>query len=109
MTEESLICEEEEQENANQALQELLDVLRKRNLRTQDLVVVYGNLGYALGASIEGVDQSTGGPSMQELQEQYYTEPTLGVSLMLQGYLVTSWYSQVNDMIVDLPKENKDD
>lgn len=98
MTEEndSPVCEDEERERANQCLQELIGVLQKYNLRVQDLTVVYGNLGYAIGASVEGHKDGEG-PTLEELQQQYYTSPTLGCALMLQGMLVTSWYDQVSN------------
>jgi hypothetical protein len=106
---ESPICEEDEQEKANKALDEIIQLLNKYKLRTQDLVVVYGNLGYTIGATIEAVDPNYG-PSLEELQEKYYKEPTLGVALMLQGMLTTSWHDQVANGI-DIQglkeKENK--
>jgi len=92
---ESPICETEERDAANLCLQELIETFNKYNLRTQDLVVVYGNLGYALGASVDGIDEGQG-PTMEELKKSYYANPTIGTSLMLQGFLVTSWYDQVN-------------
>jgi len=105
----SPVCEDEEREKANETLQELIEVFNRRKLRVQDIVVVYGNLGYALGASIEGVKDGQG-PTIDELQQRYYSEPTLGVSLMLQGYLVTSWHDQVSKgLTIDSLKETKKD
>lgn len=104
---ESLVCEKEERDKANACLQELIDVFDKHKLRVQDLVVVYGNLGYALGGSIEGIP-AEGGPSFEELQQKYYAEPTLGVALMFQGMLVTSWHDQVSKgLTVEELKDNK--
>ena len=107
----SPICEEEEQAKAGQALQELMDVLNKYKLRTQDLIAVYGNLGYAIGGTIESIDPSQG-PSLEELQKRYYARPTLGVALMLQGMLTTSWYDQISqpqaDIIASQPRQGED-
>ena len=91
--EESPICEEDEREKANQCLQRLITDLNEFNLRTQDVVVVLGNLAYAVGASIEGIGED--GPTLDELNQRYYTEPTLGTALMLQGMITTSWHDQV--------------
>jgi hypothetical protein len=88
----AVTVDEEERERANQALGELIDVLAKYKLRAQDLVVVYGNLGYAIGASMEG-HSGDSGPGVEELQQAYYSKPTLGVALMLQGMLITSWHA----------------
>lgn len=92
--EKDITCEDEEREKANQALGELIEVLSKYKLRVQDLVVVYGNLGYAIGAAIEGYNGQEG-PGLEELQKRYYSNPSIGVAMMLQGMLVTSWYDQV--------------
>ncbi len=72
--------------------EELVEVIRKYNLRVGELLILYGNLGYTLGASIEGYRDK--GPGIDELNQRYYTNPTAGVSLMLTGMTVTSWYDQ---------------
>lgn len=73
----------------NKALKELIEVFQKKKLTVQDILIVYGNLGYALGASIEGYKE--GGPGIEELKEKYANSQSIGVALMLQGILVTSW------------------
>jgi hypothetical protein len=78
------------EKKANQALGDVLEAFQKNKLTVGEILVVYGNLGYALGASIEGFDEK--GPSFSELNQLYYTKPTPGVALMLQGVTVTSWY-----------------
>lgn len=85
----------EELENTSKALDEVLEVLQKYNLTAQSLVILYGNLGYSLGASIDGY-QGGEGPSYEELEKKYYSEPTIGTSMMLQGLLVTSWNRQLD-------------
>lgn len=90
-----IICEEEEQEKASKALSDILLILKNAKLRTQDLVLLYGNLGYSIGASIEGYDPGAAGPTLDELQKSYYEKPTVGVSLMLQGILTTTWHEDL--------------
>lgn len=82
-------CEEEEKDKASLALDQILQILDKHKLRVQDLVLVYGNLGYSIGASIENLVES--GPSLEELQKRYYEKPTIGIAMMLQGMLTTTW------------------
>jgi hypothetical protein len=79
-----------DEKKASQALSDLIDVFQKKKLTIGEILVVYGNLGYALGASIEGYDDK--GPSISELEKLYYSNPTPGVALMLQGVTVTTWY-----------------
>jgi len=84
----------EERDKANKALSALIETLAEYHLRAQDLLVVYGNLGYAIGASMEG-HKGNEGPGLEELQQAYYTSPSVGIALMLQGMLITSWHSDV--------------
>src|SRR5262245_5584559 len=93
MTQE-IICEEEEEQKTSQALDEIISVLKKYNLRVQDLILLYGNLGYSIGASIAGIDTKEG-PSIEELQKQYYEKPSIDIAMMLQGMLTTTWYEDV--------------
>ena len=81
-------------ENTSKALDEILGVLNKHNLKAKDLVLLYGNLGYSLGASVDGYEGGEG-PTYEELEQKYYTKPTVGTALMLQGMLVTTWYDEV--------------
>lgn len=81
---------------------ELIKVFQKYSLNVGELLLVYGNLGYTLGASVDG-HQGTG-PSIQELKEAYYTQPTVGVALMLQGIEVTTWH----DDLVKLQNQEKE-
>ncbi len=80
----------EDEANLTEALKELIETFNKHNLRIQDILLVYGNLGYALGASIEGYKGK--GPDFDALQKKYYEKPTIGVALMLQGMTITSWH-----------------
>lgn len=101
MSEETIVCEEEEQDKASKALDDILIVLKEAKLRTQDLILLYGNLGYSIGASIDGLTGSPG-PSVEELQKMYYEKPSIGVAMMLQGILTTSWH---DDYIKSSKKE----
>jgi hypothetical protein len=99
-----LVCEDEEADKASSALDEVLEVLRKHKLRVQDLILLYGNLGYSLGASIEGL---TEGLTVEELQKKYYENPTVGVTLMLQGLLTTTWKDDYLKQQISSKQETK--
>jgi hypothetical protein len=71
-------------------LAKLNRIITRRNLNPRELVLLCGNLCYFVGAAIGGYTGKTG-PSLEELQTRYYTEPTLDVALMLQGLTVASW------------------
>lgn len=71
--------------------EELVKVFQQYKPTVGEILIAYGNLGYALGASIGGHKEK--GPSIEYLKELYYSEPgRLDVALMLQGLLVTTWY-----------------
>ncbi len=88
---EEIICEEEEQEKASEALDEILATLNKFSLRVEELVLLYSNLGYSIGASIDGIGANDEKPSLESLQQKYYEKPSIGVALMLQGLLTSTW------------------
>jgi len=67
----------------------ITDILNEHPLDPAEITVLYGKLGYVLGASIEGFTSQ--GPPLEILEKAYYTAPSLGVSLMLQGLLVEGW------------------
>ena len=71
-------------ERCNAAYEDLVEVFQKHKLTVGEIIVAYGNLGYALGASIGGFSEK--GPSPEELKKLYYEHP---------GRLdltVTTWY-----------------
>lgn len=68
----------------------ILEMLQDARPTVGELIILYGNLGYALGASIDGYTEK--GPSPEELEKLYYSNPTIGVAMMLQGMTVSSWY-----------------
>lgn len=78
------------EERCNAALAELIAVFQKYQPTVGELLLLYGNLGYSLGASIGGLQGK--GPNAEELKKLYYTQPgRLDVALMLEGLTVTSW------------------
>ncbi len=77
-------------EKVEQCYAEIVEVFRKYKLRVGEILIAYGNLGYTLGASIEGYAEK--GPGAEELKKLYYTRPTPGLGLMLQGLTITAWY-----------------
>ena len=83
--------------------EELIKVYQKYKPTVGEILISYGNLGYALGTSIEGFSKE--GPSIQELEELYYKEPgKIGTALALQGVTVTSWYEDWEKLVIN--KEN---
>ena len=77
-------------EKCTNLLDDLIRVFQQHRPTVGELLVVYGNLGYSLGAGVEGYEST--GPDIKELQQKYYSNPTVGVALMLQGIEVTNWY-----------------
>ena len=77
-------------EKCNTTLRKLLDAFQEHRPTIPEILVIYGNLGYLLGASIEGYDAE--GPNIEELEKKYYVDPTVGTALMLQGLQVTNWF-----------------
>ena len=70
-------------------LTKIMKILNKNKLTIPELILLYGNLGYHIGASIAGFKDQ--GPSLEELKKEYYTNPAIDVGFMLQGLLITSW------------------
>lgn len=69
---------------------ELVLVFQKYKPTVGEILIAYGNLGYTIGASIGGFNKE--GPSVEELQKLYYTNPErIDVALMLQGITTTTW------------------
>lgn len=77
-------------EKCNELLGKLLEAFQEHKPTVGEILVAYGNLGYTLGASIEGYQSS--GPNVEELKKKYYQEATVGTALMLQGIEVTNWF-----------------
>jgi hypothetical protein len=71
------------------ALTKTMKVVNSHNLNIKEMILFAANLNYCLGASIEGIKKK--GPNLETLKRQYYTSPTAGVSLMLQGLQMIQW------------------
>lgn len=70
-------------------LNKILKIINKSSLTIGEILLLFGNLGYNLGASIAGFEGQ--GPSLEELKKEYYRNPTVDTGLMLQGLLITDW------------------
>lgn len=66
-----------------------MKIINKEKLNIPELLVMYGNLGYFIGASMAQCKDN--GPTLEELKDMYYKDPTVDVGLMMQGLLMTSW------------------
>jgi len=77
-------------DKCSQLLSKLLEVFQESGPTVGEILVAYGNLGYSLGAAIEGHEST--GPDVEELKKKYYVDPTVGTALMLQGIEVTNWF-----------------
>jgi len=77
-------------------LEQVMVVLNQNQLDIPGLLLLYGNLGYHIGASMAGIKDK--GPNLEELKRSYYSHPTVDVGLMIQGLLITSW---VDDFLKD--------
>jgi hypothetical protein len=64
-------------------------LLNREHFTIPELLLLYGNLGYEIGAAIAMIEGP--GPSLQELQLEDKINPTIDCALMLQGLLVSTW------------------
>jgi hypothetical protein len=78
-------------ERAELVLRKVLKVFQKHRPTTSEIILILSNLTYSLGGSIESLTTNEL-PPIEELQKQYYTSPTIGVALMLQGLLISTWF-----------------
>lgn len=80
-----------DEERCNDLYEELVEVFKKHKPTVGEILIAYGNLGYALGASIGEFSEK--GPGIDELKQLYYQHPKrLDLALMLQGMNITSWF-----------------
>lgn len=84
-------------EKASNLLSELIEVYQKHRPSVGETLAVTSNLIYSLGASMSpfyGVEMGEKGPSIEELNKIYYSEPNrIDVAMMLQGLTMAVWYS----------------
>lgn len=69
----------------------ILKLINKSKLNIPELIILYGNMGYHIGASMAGLNRTGQGPGLEELKREYYSNPTIDVGLMLQGLIITEW------------------
>lgn len=79
-----------DEEKCAKILESLLALFKEEQPTIGEVLLVYGNLGYCLGASIEGLKEK--GPGLEELSEMYLkNKNNVGIALMLEGITITSW------------------
>lgn len=89
----------------NKLYSDLVGCFNKNKANVKEILLAYGNLGYTLGASIEGYKDK--GPSAEELNLLYATKPTVGVALMIQGLQTTLWVDDLNKKIEEINEDNR--
>ena len=94
-----------DEDKVSKAHKDIIKIFNKHKLNVGEIVLLYGNLGYTLGASIGGYEGK--GPSMEELQKAYYEKPSLAVAMMLNGANVTTWYEDIQKQTIEKDKEEK--
>jgi hypothetical protein len=88
--------------------QKLLEVFQKnKTLDVKELLILYGHLGYTLGASIGGYTGK--GPGVPELTKKYMEEPTIDTALMLQGLQTILWAEDLGKKLDEIKKDLKDE
>ena len=71
----------------SKVLKQLLKSIDNAGLSRDEAVLLYGNLGYSIGAAIADLTQNP--PTLQELEISYLTNPSIGNFLMLTGLNVS--------------------
>jgi hypothetical protein len=69
-------------------LKQILDNIDKGSLTQDEAVLLYGNLGYSIGAAIAGLSKTP--PTLEELEISYLTSPSIANFLMLTGLNVAT-------------------
>jgi len=73
----------------NKSLDKLQSVLNESKLSLEELAWVYGQLGYDIGASLEGEAYD-----IETLTKKYYEGPEIAVAFMLQGLTIQTWMTK---------------
>jgi hypothetical protein len=71
------------------AVKQLIQVINSYDFTISEIVYVFSQLGYAIGASIAGLTEET--VDLPTLERQYYSNPTIDIALMLQSTLISTW------------------
>ena len=84
----------------------LIEAFKETKLTVPEIILAYSNLGYSLGASIGGYKDGKG-PSVQDLQKAYATNPTIDVALMLDALTVGTWVDDLEKKYEEVLAEQK--
>jgi len=84
--------------------EDLIEVFKKHQATTGEMIIAIGNTLYSIGASIEGYKEK--GPDPETLQKAYYQNPSIGNALMVQGLTITSWYDAYQQQLLDITKKD---
>ena len=88
----------EEEDNASLLLKSIVKSFRKYKPTVEEILVVYGNLGYLLGASIQGIPKDQRGPGPEEVWDKYKNNPEeVSWALMAVGIDITSWANNLQE------------
>jgi hypothetical protein len=92
----------------NKVYTELIKVFNDNpKLTIKELLIVYGHLGYTLGASIAGYSGKA--PGTKELTDKYMIEPTVDTALMLQGLQTILWAEDLGKTLEQVKQTIKDE
>jgi len=70
----------------NKTVEKAIKLLDKEKLSIEELIVAIGNLAIVAGSNIAGLEGQVIDPDI--LNKEYYSNPTIDVALMLQGYFI---------------------
>jgi hypothetical protein len=86
-------------ERVQKCLALIENILASTSLNVGELLLLYGNLGYKLGANLRRAlydkDFISEPPNIEELNKLYYSNPAEDVALMITGLTVTSWLDTI--------------
>ena len=96
--------EKANKKNLDKVYTKLVKIFQEAKLDVRDILTIYGNLGYTLGASIGGYQ--TKGPNIEELNHLYATNPTVDVALMIQSINTVLWAEDLGKTIESIKSKN---
>lgn len=100
------------EEKANVCIEKILNTFKKYNLTVEEIILIYSNVGYSIGASLEGYKDK--GPSPEKVQRKIYEDRTIGYALMAQSLMMNGeWLphleqDQVGDEIPTISMTSKE-
>lgn len=86
-------------EKCEKIYEELVKVFQENKPTINEIILALSNLTYTLGASIEGYKKK--GPSFEDLQKLFYSNPTIGIAIMLQGLTMGTWFEQYQTQLLE--------